>query len=131
MISTSRPRATSPATRFCLAALLIACSVAMSGCVHLFPRSAAPKAKPPIDLQTPPRIEIPADYRRPARLDRLAIAAPTIADLEALARDRGNELALSETRRAGVVALHDAEHVLEDRWIAERRQRARPWWKFW
>ncbi len=55
----------------------------------------------------------------------------TLADLEALARDRGAQLAVSETRRASAVSLHQAEHDLEDRWLAERRRRNRSWWKFW
>jgi hypothetical protein len=56
---------------------------------------------------------------------------PTLVDLEAVARDRGAQLAVSETRRASAVSLHQAEHDLEDRWLAERRRRNRPWWKFW
>jgi hypothetical protein len=56
---------------------------------------------------------------------------PTLLDLEAVARDRGAQLAVSETRRASAVALHQAEHDLEDRWLAERKRRNRPWWKIW
>jgi hypothetical protein len=54
-----------------------------------------------------------------------------VIDLEAVARDRGAELAVSETRRAAVVALHQTEHDLVDRWLAERKRRNRPWWKLW
>lgn len=70
--------------------------------------------------------------RQAAHLAALPKDRPaTLLDLEALARDRGAQLAVSETRRASAVSLHDAEHVLEDRWLAERRRRNRPWWKFW
>lgn len=124
---------TRPLTRPCLTVLLIACGAATSGCVHLFPRSA-PKLAPPqaADPGTPPRIEIPDDLKRAARLAVLPVDhKPTLIDLEAVARDRGAELAVSETRRAAAVALHETEHDLVDRWLAERKRRNRPWWKLW
>ena len=79
----------------------------------------------------PPRIQIPADLRKPARLDRLPADREDVLGLEAVARARGSELALSETKRAALVAIHDGEHALEERWLEERRRRNRPWWRFW
>lgn len=81
---------------------------------------------------TPPRIELPDEVKTPARLMRLPTDhKPTVNELDTVARDRGAELALSETRRASAVALHQAEHDLIDRWLAERKRRNRPWWKVW
>lgn len=56
---------------------------------------------------------------------------PTRSDLEIGYATRGAQLVECEAKRRLAVETADAEHKLEDRWLADRERRRRPWWRPW
>ena len=99
---------------------LYACCVMIASC-------AASRSS---SLAAAPRIEMPPSASGPCTLPRLP-QAPTEGDLERGYAQRGAELVACEGARSLAVAIHEAEHRLEDEQLRAREARRRGWWSFW
>jgi len=92
--------------------------------------SKAAPSSPAIEHAAPPRLETPAEARKPCEIYTLPTDRPvTQADRDVGYATRGAQILLCDGRRDLAVKTHDAEHELEDRWAADRSRRARPWWR--
>lgn len=81
---------------------LLACALMTMSCA----------SRPPT-LPAAPRLEAPAEARRPCELHRLPEAA-TVADLEIGYAARGAQIVACDAARKLAVETLDAEHALED-----------------
>jgi hypothetical protein len=82
--------------------VLSGCGVATSAC--------ATSVQP---LRVAPRVETPAEAKRPCEIYRLP-PAPNQSDLELGYAERGAQIVACDAARRLAVESHEAEHALED-----------------
>ena len=82
------------------------CAISLAGCATTAPPAVAP-----------PRLQMPSAAAEPCHLHRLP-DQPTLADLEIALAARGAALVECDGRRRLAVDTAQAEHALQDQWLA-------------
>ena len=83
---------------------------------------------PPLEGARPPRLQMPSLAAEPCAVYLLPDLA-NIADLEVGYETRGAQVKACDAWRALAVETFEAEHRIQEDWLAQREARNRPWWR--
>ena len=98
----------------------LACALLTAACAN----------KAPASTVVPPQLQVQPEAAKPCRLPMVGDSA-TEVDLEIAYGLRGVAIVECNGRRELANQTLTAEHELQARWLEERAERNKPFWKFW